>query len=312
MPGARKRTSGRSPRLIACVVCPLIHISHVAFPLLMTKGVIAAVHSFGGRFLKHDKKKGTYRALNDKEVRDTVSQALRLGQPETKKQIYAAEDRGAPQETKKFSAESYKHYSTYILGSLRQDDQSNFTPDVAELIRLSKIDSAIEEEYSEPERVPISRAMQTQWSSLSSSNRSGSTAPTVAETLNDSSSTRLEDDSDLINRELANCVFKLMIEPNEFLRDGPELEVEIRQSEEFIHNERISHINPDLNGSNSINENDSHSSGSSMSWTRISDHNDEKLGESLRSAGSSDSLFAVTSSMLEGFATDTDKLLCLE
>jgi len=290
----------------------------------MTKGVIAAVHSFGGRFLKHDKKKGTYRALNDKEVRDKVSQALRLGQPETKKQIYAAEDRGVPQETKKFSAESYKHYSTYILGSLRQDDQSNFTPDVAELIRLSKIDSSIEEEHSEPERVPVSRAMQTQWSSLSSSIRSESTAPTVAETLNDSSSTRLEDDFDLINRELANCVFQawpeddgraenaeLMIEPNE-LRDGPELEVEIRQSEGIIHNEGISHINPDLNGSNSVNENDSHSSGSSMSWTRISDHNDEKLGESLRSAGSSDSLFAVTSSMLKGFATDTDKLLSLE
>lgn len=265
------------------------------------------MHGIGGRFLYFDKKEG-YRVLNDKKVYDKVSQALRGDQKQIRQRIYAAEKKsGVPQEMKQYSEERYKQYSTYILGSLRQAGQSKPTRDVAELIRLSRIDLVTEDD-DEPERAPVSRTLPTQCSL--SSIRSGGTASTVAESLSSSTFN-------------ANVVdLEQSAEGKGEVEDAKHINEPNNLSNDHEPNIGISPSDPDLTENKSTNENDSNStsssmngsgqSGTSMSWTRISDNNEETLRDSIRSSGSGGSLCAVTSSMLENLFADTDKLLSLE
>ena len=125
----------------------------------ISKGIIATIHDFGGRFLKVVS--GSYHVLDPKATSKTVTTALCGGQKKLRQKIYASEDirRQLPWLDKgQFSYESYAEYSSCIYASLLGKPRLSFSPHVAELMNLSRIGSkgiADEEEDSSGEEPKV-------------------------------------------------------------------------------------------------------------------------------------------------------------
>ncbi|EJK56178.1 hypothetical protein THAOC_23987 [Thalassiosira oceanica] len=106
----------------------------------ISKGIIATIHDFGGRFLEFDKQSGSYQVLDSEAAFKAVSSALRSGQPQIREKIYASDDSKLPCISKgRFPYESYAEYSSCTYASLLGEQRLPFSPHVAELMNLSRI-----------------------------------------------------------------------------------------------------------------------------------------------------------------------------
>jgi hypothetical protein len=142
------------PALSLSRKCPL---QCLPTPQLL-KGIVDAVRALGGRFLELDERSGIYHDIGDKRAIEKTSQALREGQTEIRKRIYAGEVKAAglpdgaqencsssnfdsyqnnnvppPNFDHDISSEGYLEYSMQVLRSLYGTEEREFgTSDVTD------------------------------------------------------------------------------------------------------------------------------------------------------------------------------------
>ncbi|KAL3811799.1 hypothetical protein ACHAXA_000920 [Cyclostephanos tholiformis] len=114
----------------------LVHVNKVLYAkcpradkMKISKGIVDAVRHMGGRFLELDERSGIYNDIGEKKAVEKTSQALREGQVDIRKNMYAKDEAKAagdvqpPNIDHEMSPEGYFVYSVQVLQSLHRADK---------------------------------------------------------------------------------------------------------------------------------------------------------------------------------------------
>mmetsp|Transcript_17441 Transcript_17441/g.40632 ORF Transcript_17441/g.40632 Transcript_17441/m.40632 type:complete len:388 (+) Transcript_17441:137-1300(+) len=118
----------------------------------VAKGIVRAIRTRGGRFLKKDEKTGEWTEIGDAGKQGAITkaaQALREKQIALKNQIDAfGEGCGSSISTKQFSDDEFYQYSLHIFGKVygEEADEANLPASVKEMIEVSKLEDNLEQQ----------------------------------------------------------------------------------------------------------------------------------------------------------------------
>ena len=121
----------------------------------VAKGIVKAIRTRGGRFLKKDEKTGEYSEIGDSGKQGAVTkaaQALREKQIALKNQIDAfGEGCGSSISTKQFSDDEFYQYSLYIFGKIHGEpsDLAALPASVKEMVEVSKLETILAQRLEE-------------------------------------------------------------------------------------------------------------------------------------------------------------------
>jgi len=121
----------------------------------VAKGIVRAIRTRGGRFLKKDEKTGEWTEIGDAGKQGAITkaaQALREKQIALKNQIDAfGEGCGSSISTKQFSDEEFYQYSLYVLGKIHGEpsDLAALPASVKEMIEVSKLEERLAQQLKE-------------------------------------------------------------------------------------------------------------------------------------------------------------------
>lgn len=130
----------------------------------ISKGIVAAIREFGGRFLILDERTSVYSDIGDKKATEKTSQALREGQKAIRKQIYEEEARmaaggngvggGQPQpHQRETSPQGYFAFSLQFPESLYAREEANKPakePDAVAVTSNPALAAALEQFPADP------------------------------------------------------------------------------------------------------------------------------------------------------------------
>lgn len=110
----------------------------------IAKGIVKALHTRGGRFLKLDERTGVYSELENSGKQGAVektSQALREKQTALMRQIRAYESCGGDIPKTQFSDDEFYQYSLHVFASIHDEPMSELPAPVKAMVEISNLEA---------------------------------------------------------------------------------------------------------------------------------------------------------------------------